>query len=95
MAAANELSDLIAQRNELERQISERQQAEGNADALRDGLTREELLTAAEIMAGMISDEWPGPLTYSVETWGSATSEQMEAFRKLEAYLDASRNAST
>ena len=52
-------------------------------------LTREELLAAAEAMADMIDGEWPGPLAYSVKTWGSATPGQMDAIRKLQAYLDA------
>ena len=60
-------------------------------DEIPEGeLTREELIAAAEVMADMIDGEWPGPLAYSVDNWGSATPEQMSAIRKLEAYLDAS-----
>jgi hypothetical protein len=54
--------------------------------------TREELLIAARIMADMIDGEWPGPLTHATSIWGTAsTPEQVDAIRKLEAYLDATR----
>lgn len=52
--------------------------------------TREELLTAARILACMVEDEWPGTLVYSASTWGPARSdEDLAAIGKLEAYLDA------
>jgi hypothetical protein len=54
------------------------------------GLTREELLAAAIVLADMIDGEWPGPLSCSVATWGSATPGQLDAVRKLEAYLSTS-----
>jgi hypothetical protein len=61
-----------------------------SGDAPAGELTREELLAAAEVLADMIDGEWGGPLSYSVQTWGRVTSpEQMDAIRKLEAYLAA------
>lgn len=53
-------------------------------------LSPEELLMAAEVLADMIGSEWPDTLSNSVHIWGPPTTpEQMEAIRKLEAYLDA------
>jgi hypothetical protein len=53
--------------------------------------TRDELLVAVRVMADMIDDEWPGPLSYAAETWGSAGPEDMPAIRKVEAYLSGQR----
>jgi hypothetical protein len=64
----------------------------GEQGIYADAPSREELLVAARIMADMIEDEWPGPLTHAASTWGTAgTPEQVAAIRKLEAYLDATR----
>jgi hypothetical protein len=55
-----------------------------------DAPSYDELLIAARIMADMIDGEWPGPLSHSASTWGSASSpEHLGAIKKLEVYLDA------
>ena len=50
----------------------------------------EELLLAARLLADMVEGEWPGPLVYSVTTWGGASTDaEIGAISKLQAYLYA------
>lgn len=51
--------------------------------------SKAELLLAAAVLADMILNEWGGPLSYAVKTWGCVGSpEQARAVEKLEVYLD-------
>lgn len=47
-------------------------------------LTRDELLRVAVLLAGMIEEEWPGPLSYVVCTWGGGTDADRELIDRFD-----------